>query len=161
MSRALRVAAVVAALAVVSLAGCSSSGSSGGDDAASSPKASVTTPASARPNSPASHAVARKQSDVKIVKAGVEDHPVWGPHAYVVHYVITNHGKEAADYFALLEFLDKDGDHLGNTGISAEKLGVGKSQEADIAPLDVEIRNGKIADIRSVRVTEVDRTPTA
>jgi hypothetical protein len=152
---------VLVAVVAASLTACSSSDSSGGDDAASSPKASVTAPASARPSSPASQAAPRKQSDVKIVKAGVEDHPVWGPRAYVVHYVVTNHGKEPADYFAQVEFLDKDGDHLGNTGITADKLGVGKSKAGDIAPLDVEIQNGKIADIRSVRVSEVQRTPAA
>ncbi|MFF6957772.1 hypothetical protein [Streptomyces sp. NPDC008317] len=91
----------------------------------------------------------------------MEDDPVWGPHAYVVHYTVTNHGAGAADYFAQLEFLDADGDHLGNTGITADKLGAGKSKTGDAAPLDVKIQNGKIADIRSVRVTEVDRTPSS
>lgn len=159
MFRRARLVAVVTAVAAVSLAGCSSSDSSGGKDAASSPKAAVKSSAPARASSPASHAAPRAQADVRIVKAGVENHPVWGPHAYVVHYEVTNHGTQAADYFAQLEFLDKDGDHLGDTGITADKLGVGKSKTGDIAPLDAEIQNGKIADIRSVRVTQVDRTP--
>lgn len=84
---------------------------------------------------------------------------MWGPGAYVVHYTVTNHGAGAADYFAQFEFLDADGDHLGSTGITADKLGPGKTKAGDAAPLDVEIENGKISDIRSVRVTQVERTP--
>ncbi|WP_329368800.1 hypothetical protein OG896_24735 [Streptomyces sp. NBC_00669] len=95
------------------------------------------------------------------MKAGTADDPVWGPSAYVVHYVITNHGSTAADYFAQLEFLDSDGDHLGATGVTADQLGVGKTKTGDTAPLSAEIENGTIADIASVRVSEVDRTPSA
>ena len=75
VSRPVRLAAVLVAVVAASLTACSSSDSLGADAAASSPKVSVTAPASARPSSPASHAAPRKQSDVKIVKAGVEDHP--------------------------------------------------------------------------------------
>ncbi|MGO4747922.1 hypothetical protein AB4212_04665 [Streptomyces sp. 2MCAF27] len=96
--------------------------------------------------------------DVRIMKAGVEDHEVWGPKAYVVHYEITNHGKSAADYFAQFEFLDKDGDVLGATGVTADKLGPGKTHKGDSAPLDSEITNGAMKDIKSVRVSQVDRT---
>ncbi|MFD8592315.1 FxLYD domain-containing protein [Streptomyces sp. NPDC059637] len=99
--------------------------------------------------------------DVEITGSGVEDHDVWGPGAYVVRYKVTNGGNEAADYFVGLEFLDKDGDVLGSTGVTADKLGPGKTKEADAAPLEAEIENGEIADIRSVRVSEVQRTPAA
>lgn len=154
--RYVRVVGLVVAGLVV--AGCSGGGggvaSKGAapTSAVASPRASSATSAPAR---------ADAKGDVRITKSGVEDHPVWGPHAYVVHYAITNHGTGPADYFAQLEFLDADGDHLGTTGITADKLGVGKTKADDIAPLDVEIENGKVADIRSVRVSEVDRTPAA
>jgi hypothetical protein len=107
---------------------------------------------------PKKSAAPAASKDVKITRAGFEDHDTWGPHAYVVHYEVTNHGDKAADYFAQLEFLDRDGDHLGSTGITADKLGPGKSKRGDTAPVDAEIENGKIKDIASVRVTQVDRT---
>lgn len=97
--------------------------------------------------------------DVTITKQGVEDHDTWGDGAYVVHYTITNSGSEAADYFAGIEFLDADGDVLGSTGVTADKLGAGKSKAADASPLPVEIENGKPADIDTARISEVDRTP--
>ncbi|MFJ4703147.1 hypothetical protein ACIP5N_33850 [Streptomyces sp. NPDC088768] len=146
-------AAAVAACglgAALALAACSSSApaTTGG---AAPRKATTGSPA------PAKEALAAS-ADVRIVKSGVEDHPTWGPGAYVVHYEITNHGRSAAGYFAQLEFLDADKDVLGTTGITADKLGAGKVSTGDTAPLDVEIRNGKMTDIRSVRVSEVDRT---
>ncbi|MFG2404219.1 hypothetical protein ACGFR8_07745 [Streptomyces brevispora] len=103
-------------------------------------------------------AEAAASKDVKVVRSGVEDHETWGKGAYVVRYEVTNHGSEAADYYAELEFLDKDGDHLGQTGVTVDKLGAGKTSKADTAPLKAEITNGKIADIASVRVSAVDRT---
>ncbi|MET9657707.1 hypothetical protein [Streptomyces sp. NPDC006510] len=96
--------------------------------------------------------------DVKIVKSGFEDHQDWGPHAYVVHYKIRNGGSGAASYFAQFEFLDEDGDVLGKTGVTADRLGPGKTTTGDSAPLDAEIENGTVKDIASVRVTEVERT---
>ncbi|MFG2225361.1 hypothetical protein [Streptomyces sp. NPDC048644] len=151
-----RVALTLAAGVVVGglLTGCSG-GDEAGKDGAAKPSASVS--ASAKSDG----AGGKKSSaagDVKIVKSGVEDHKVWGTGAYVVHYEITNHGSEVADYFAQLEFLDKDGDVLGSTGITADKLGAGKSKKGDIAPVEAEIENGKPADIKSVRVSQVDRT---
>lgn len=97
--------------------------------------------------------------DVEITKQGVEDHDTWGPGAYVFHYKITNEGDETADYFAQIEFLDTDGDVLGTTGITADKLGPGKSKSDNSSPLPVEIENGEVADIDTARVTEVERTP--
>ncbi|MEV0322362.1 hypothetical protein ACIBKX_28215 [Streptomyces sp. NPDC050658] len=95
--------------------------------------------------------------DVALTRKGREKHEVWGD-TYVFHWKITNSGKEAADYFAQVEFFDKDGDFLGSTGITAERLGPGKSSKGDSAPLDAEITNGKIADIADAKVAEVTRT---
>ncbi|MFI8008431.1 hypothetical protein [Streptomyces sp. NPDC086010] len=57
-----------------------------------------------------------------------------------------------------LEFLDADGDVLGSTGVTADKLGPGKTNRGGTAPLESEIANGPMASIKSVRVSEVDRT---
>ncbi|MFJ5726333.1 hypothetical protein [Streptomyces sp. NPDC093149] len=103
----------------------------------------------------------RSPQDVKVTKSGFEDHEMWGPGAYVVHYEVTNQGRGAASYCAELEFLDKDGDHLGQTGITVDKLGRGKTSKGNTAPLDAEITNGKIRDIRSVRVSTADQTTDA
>ncbi|MET8612081.1 MULTISPECIES: hypothetical protein [Streptomyces] len=101
------------------------------------------------------------KKDVKITRSGFENHPVWGEHAYVTHYTITNHGPAAADYFVQLEYLDSDGDVLGTTGVDATKLGPNKTNTGDTAPVDAEITNGKMSDIKSVRVSEVSRTDPA
>ncbi|WP_030599386.1 MULTISPECIES: hypothetical protein [Streptomycetaceae] len=149
----LAAAALTAALA---LSGCSSSDSSDTSDSASSKpsaKPAEQDADTADAGTKESHAM-----DVKITKSGVEDHATWGPDSYVVHYKITNSGKESADYFAQFEFLDKDGDVLGSTGVTADKLGAGKSKTADAAPVKAEIENGSMTDIASVRVSQVDRT---
>ncbi|MDX2922782.1 hypothetical protein [Streptomyces sp. NE06-03C] len=88
----------------------------------------------------------------------MEDHETWGPKAYVVRYEVTNGGDGAADYFAQFEFLDGDGDVLGSTGVTADKLGAGKTHKGDTAPLPAEITNGDLADIKKVRVSLVERT---
>ncbi|MER6976035.1 hypothetical protein [Streptomyces carpinensis] len=136
------------AVAAAALTGCNSTDTS---SATSENKAEATAPAKA----PKADLAKR---DVKIVRTGFENHPTWGDHAYVTHYTITNHGTGAADYFVSLDYLDADGDVLGSTGVTAEKLGVGKTNTGDTAPLEAEISNGKIADIKSVRVTKVERT---
>ncbi|WP_405759504.1 hypothetical protein OG234_13475 [Streptomyces sp. NBC_01420] len=106
-----------------------------------------------------SPAVKESAAPAKVVirKAGFEDHEVWGPHAYVVHWELTNTGKAAGNFYAGIDFLDADGDVLGSTGITADKLGPGKTARGDSAPLPAEIGNGTIADIRGARVTEVER----
>ncbi|EDY43966.1 hypothetical protein [Streptomyces sp. SPB074] len=142
-------AAACGLIAALALTSCSGSAPATTSDAA--PRKASGAPAATK-EAPAASA------DVRIVKSGVEDHPTWGPGAYVVHYEITNHSTVAAGYFAQIEFLDADKDVLGTTGITADKLGAGKTSTGDTAPLDVEIRNGKMTDIRSVRVSEVDRT---
>jgi hypothetical protein len=151
-----RIALTLAATGVAAglLAGCSGTGQAGKSESS----AGSTT--SSKPDPVAADGGEKPSAvkDVKILKCGVENHAVWGPKAYVVHYEIHNSGPKAADYFAQLEFLDRDGDVLGKTGVTADKLGVGKAKRGDIAPVDAEIENGKIADIKSVRVSQVDRT---
>jgi len=94
--------------------------------------------------------------DVTITRAGTENHQTWGPDAYVVHYEITNHGTDDASYFVQLAFLDKDGDQLGTTGITADNLGPGKTKTGDTAPVDAEIENGPMDAITAVQVTQVN-----
>ncbi|MEU3044295.1 hypothetical protein ABZ700_25770 [Streptomyces diastaticus] len=150
------VGAVVTAAALVSGCAGSSGGTGGGEGA----------PASAGSSAPAGSAPAEAKGgdedlaarDVELGKAGFQDHDVWGPGAYVTPYSITNRGDEAASYFVGLEYLDADGDVLGSTGVTADKLGSGKTSKGDTAPLEAEIRNGELADIRSVRVSTVERT---
>lgn len=149
----------LAATAALLLAatGCSSDTDADADGNAGSSTASSAPEAAAEDDSEDT-AGAEHLDDVKITKSGVEDHETWGPGAYVVHYKVTNHGDDAASYYAGLEFLDSDGDVLGTTGITADKLGAGKSKSGDTSPLPVEIENGEITDIKDVRVSEVDRT---
>ncbi|MER7835301.1 hypothetical protein ABTY98_05160 [Streptomyces sp. NPDC096040] len=134
---------VVGALAV----GCTSTS---GTDAAGDSKGSA---AASTPAPKKSAAVA----DVKLVKQGWENHPVWGDHAYVVHWTLTNTQAKAGNYFAGIDFLDRDGDVLGSTGVTAEKLGPGKTAKGDASPLPAEITNGKMAEIKTARVSEVQR----
>lgn len=146
---------VVAAVAVVGLvAGCS-----GGEDAGDAGKGS--TAAAGQEEAGAEGGEAGEdlaKRDVRITDSGYRDHDVWGPDAYVVAYEITNGGKGAANYFVQLEFLDKDGDVLGTTGVGADKLGAGKTHTGDTAPVEAEITNGPMSGIKSVRVSAVERT---
>lgn len=96
--------------------------------------------------------------DAKITGHGFEDHDVWGENAYVTRYEITNRGKGAANYFVQFEYLDADGDVLGSTGVTADKLGEGKTNKGDTAPVEAEITNGPLSEIKDVRVSEVERT---
>ncbi|MEU0181471.1 hypothetical protein ABZ312_09805 [Streptomyces sp. NPDC006207] len=144
----------MALAAAAALTACSSDdgSTSAANDSTAAAKASAAASAQAEAAGPIDH--------VKIVKTGVEDH-ARGDNSYVVHYTITNRGAETADYFVSLDFLDKDGDTLGGTGVTANKLGVGKVHTGDTTPLEVEITNGKISDIKSVKVVSVERTPSA
>ncbi|MFD8079044.1 hypothetical protein ACFV3E_41105 [Streptomyces sp. NPDC059718] len=56
---------------------------------------------------------------------------------------------------------DKDGDNLGGTGVTANKLGVGMVPTGNTVPLEEEITNGKVSGNRSVKVVDVEQTPTA
>ncbi|MGA5340453.1 hypothetical protein ACPCK3_15020 [Streptomyces griseoincarnatus] len=151
------VLSVVAAVAVVGLvAGCS-----GGEDAGDVGKGGTAATAGQEGGpggdaEPAGEDLAKR--DVKILDSGFKDHDVWGPGAYVVEYEITNGGKDAANYFVQLEFLDGDKDVLGTTGVSADKLGAGKTHAGDTAPIEAEIENGPMSSIESVRVSMVERT---
>ncbi|MFF3950797.1 hypothetical protein ACFYYN_39265 [Streptomyces sp. NPDC001902] len=58
-------------------------------------------------------------------------------------------------------WLDKDGDNLGGTGETANKLGVGMVHTGNTVPPDEEITNGKVSGNRSVKVVDVEQTPTA
>ena len=151
--RRIGLVAGAAVAAVVLVTGCGDSG----DDTAGSGSSSSAPASDAKGEAKADEAPAAAK-DVKITRKGFEDHEVWGDGAYVTHYEITNHGKGAANYFVQFEYLDADGDVLGSTGVTADKLGEGKTNKGDAAPLDAEITNGKISQIKDVRVSTVDRT---
>ncbi|EMF31126.1 hypothetical protein H114_00817 [Streptomyces gancidicus BKS 13-15] len=149
MSRVrLAVGAAAVVLAAGVLAGCGDSDSggetsskpAGGDKAAAAEASTSTAPA-----------------EVKIVKAGYEDHETWGEHAYVVYWELTNTGSEQGNFYAGLDFLDADGDVVGSTGLTADKVGPGKTAKGNLAPLDVEIDKGDINAIKGVRVAEIER----
>ncbi|MGW1353024.1 hypothetical protein ACWCQE_27715 [Streptomyces sp. NPDC002409] len=149
----LRHVLVAVAVGAVGLTGCS-----GGEEAAAEKGSASQAANKPKPQDKPTKTEAPAAQDVRIVKAGVEDHQTWGPKAYVVHYEAKNSGASVTSLYAEIEFLDKDGDHLGQTGITVDKLGPGKTSTKDTAPLEAEITNGKISDIRSARVTTVERT---
>jgi hypothetical protein len=136
-----------AALLLPMAVGCGDAENTAGDGKAGS-SAAASAPAPKKSTSPAA---------VKLVKKGWEDHDVWGPHSYVVHWKLTNTGAEQGNFFASLDFLDKDGDVLGSTGITADKVGPGKTARGDSAPLDVEIDKGEMSDIVDAKVASVER----
>ncbi|WP_405192896.1 hypothetical protein [Streptomyces anulatus] len=142
------VLAGVSGLAALALGGC------GGGEAAVEQSSATGVPG-ARATAAAEGAAVK---DVRIVKSGVQDHETWGEKAFVVAYEITNQSENTSNYFVGLDFLDSDGDVLGSTGVTADKLGVGKTHKGDTAPLPAEITNGKLTDIRDVRVSQVDRS---
>ncbi|MFJ9200956.1 hypothetical protein [Streptomyces flaveolus] len=146
MRRFGQVLAAVALLVPLAV-GCGDTEDTAGDGKAGG-GAAASAPAPKKSTSPA---------DVKLVKKGWEDHDVWGPHSYVVHWELTNTGKEQGNFFAGLDFLDKDGDVLGSTGITADKVGPGKTARGDSASLDVEIDKGEISDIVDAKVSTVER----
>lgn len=142
-----RLGLVAAAVLVAGmLAACGGTEDSAGGDGKGGAAASA--PAPKKSEAPA---------DVTLVKQGWEDHEVWGDNAYVVHWELTNTGAEAGNFYAGLEFLDADGDVLGSTGITADKLGPGKTSTGNSAPLEAEITNGPMSAIKSARVSEVER----
>lgn len=149
------IAAAAALTAALALTSCGAGDTDSGDSSKPEPSSS-STDGDGNPEDADTHT-----SDAKLAKQGVEDHETWGPGAYVVHYEITNSGNEAADYFVMIEFLDSDGDVLGTTGITADKLGAGKTNRGDTSPLPAEIDNGEMSDIETARVGEVERTPSS
>ncbi|MGA5599574.1 hypothetical protein ACPCUF_00810 [Streptomyces griseoincarnatus] len=152
MSRVrLAVGAAAVVLAAGVLAGCGDS-DSGGETSSKPAGGDRAASAEAKPEAEAS-----APAEVKIVKSGYENHETWGENAYVVYWELTNTGDEAGNFFAGLDFLDADGDVLGSTGITADKLGPGKTAKGNIAPLDVEIDKGDISAIKGVRVVDIER----
>ncbi|MDI9836238.1 hypothetical protein [Streptomyces sp. KAU_LT] len=106
---------------------------------------------------PAAVKESQAPAEVKIVKAGYEDSDTWGPHSYVVHWELTNTGSKAGNFYAGLDFTDADGDVMGSTGITADKVGPGKTATGETAPLEVEIDKGDPDKIKGVEVSEVER----
>lgn len=154
MSRVrLAVGAAAVVLAAGVLAGCGGSDSGAGETSSKPAGGDKSASAEAEPEAKASEAPA----EVKIVKSGYENHDTWGENAYVVYWELTNTGDEEGNFFAGLDFLDADGDVMGSTGITADKLGPGKTAKGNIAPLDVEIDKGDINAIKGVRVSEIER----
>ncbi|MEV7797294.1 hypothetical protein AB0O68_35975 [Streptomyces sp. NPDC087512] len=109
---------------------------------------------SAPPKSPSASAA---PAVVKIASARYEDHEVWGDNAYVVRWELTNTGDQAGNFYTGLDFLDADGDVLGSTGITADKVGPGKTAKGEASPLDAEIDKGPMDAIKDVKVSEVQR----
>lgn len=144
----LAVGAAAVVLAAGVLAGCGGSDSGAGETSSKPAGGDKTASAEAKASAPA---------EVRIVKSGYEDHDTWGENAYVVHWELTNTGGKEGNFFASLDFLDADGDVMGSTGISADKLGPGKTAKGNTAPLDVEIDKGDINAIKGVRVSDIER----
>lgn len=149
-TRRTRIALGAASLAAAALAltACGSSNGTGSTPSDATPAAAAKDTAAKKPAKKANSAA----DDVTITKAGFANDELYGPNSYVVHYKITNSTDSAKDYQVGLRFLDKDGDQLGSTGVGAETLGAGKSKVGKTAPMDVEIDNGKISDIKTVEV---------
>lgn len=139
-------------LAAGLLAGCGGTDDDSSAASSASPAASggaaVEGDAKSKPSAPA---------DVKIVKSGYENHEVWGDNAYVVYWELTNTGDKQGHFYAGLDFLDADGDVLGSTGITADKVGPGKTAKGNTAPIDAEIDKGDMSAIKDVRVTDIER----
>lgn len=146
-------AAAGLATAALALTACGSSSDGAKDAPSQAAKAGAKAEAAADETKATS-----AKSDVKITKSGFEDDEMYGANAYMVHFKITNSTDAPKDYFAQLRFLDKDGDLLGSTGVTADELGSGKTHADKTAPLDVEIDNGKMSDIASVEIGDVTRT---
>ncbi|GAB3969093.1 FxLYD domain-containing protein [Streptomyces sparsus] len=92
--------------------------------------------------------------DVKITEQGAESE--YDINTYRVTFTVTNSGKEAANYWIEFEAYDQDGDFLGGTGSSVERLGPGKTKNAEIDFYDETVENGELADIDTVKVKKVE-----
>lgn len=91
--------------------------------------------------------------DVKVTGQGAKTE--YGTTTYDIEFTVTNSGGEAANYWIEFEAYDKDGDFLGSTGSSVERLGPGKTKTDETSFYDETIENGKLADIDTVKVKEV------
>lgn len=92
--------------------------------------------------------------DVKVTQQGSKTE--YGTTTYDVAFTVTNSGDEAANYWIEFEAYDKDGDFLGSTGSSVERLGPGKTKTDETSFYDETVENGKLADIETVKVKKVE-----
>lgn len=93
-------------------------------------------------------------ADVKVTEQGSKTE--YGTTTYDIAFTVTNSGDEAANYWIEFEAYDKDGDFLGSTGSSVERLGPGKSKTDETSFYDETVENGKLTDIDTVKVKEVE-----
>lgn len=92
--------------------------------------------------------------DVKVTRQGPKTE--YDVTTYNIAFTVTNSGDEAANYWIEFEAYDKDGDFLGSTGSSVERLGPGKTKTDETSFYDETVENGKLADIDTVKVKEVE-----
>lgn len=92
--------------------------------------------------------------DVKVTQQGSKTE--YGTKTYDIAFTVTNSGDEAANYWIEFEAYDKDGDFLGSTGSSVERLGPGKTKTDETSFYDETVENGKLADIDTVKVKKVE-----
>jgi len=92
--------------------------------------------------------------DVKVTQQGSKTE--YGTTTYDIAFTVTNSGDEAANYWIEFEAYDKDGDYLGSTGSSVERLGPGKTKTDETSFYDETVENGTLADIDTVKVKKVE-----
>jgi hypothetical protein len=92
--------------------------------------------------------------DVKVTSQGPKTE--YDFTTYRIAFTVTNSGSEAANYWITLEAYDKDGDFLGSTGSSVERLGPGKTKTDEVDLYDEMIENGKLSDVDTVKVKKVE-----
>lgn len=92
--------------------------------------------------------------DVKVTRQGPKTE--YDVTTYNIAFTVTNSGDEAANYWIEFEAYDKDGDFLGSTGSSVERLGPGKTKTDETSFYDETVENGKLADIDTVKVKKVE-----
>lgn len=93
-------------------------------------------------------------ADVKVTQQGSKTE--YDVTTYDIAFTVTNSGDEAANYWIEFEAYDKDGDFLGSTGSSVERLGPGKTKTDKTSFYDETVENGKLADIATVKVKKVE-----
>ncbi|MBB1260498.1 FxLYD domain-containing protein [Streptomyces alkaliterrae] len=111
-------------------------------------------PSGASEKGDATSASSRHFADVRIVSQGAETE--YGVTGYRVRLTVTNSGSKAANYWVVVEAYDKDDDYLGQTHASVERLGPGKTWRDDVTFYDETIENGELAEVRTVKVKQVD-----
>ncbi|MHC0433954.1 hypothetical protein ACX6XY_27880 [Streptomyces sp. O3] len=124
------------------------------DSSADSPGGQDSPDGSDDPEESKSPVSSAHDKDVKITSQGVKTE--YGVTTYRVAFTVANSGSEAANYWIEFEAYDKDGDFLGSTGSSAERLGPGKTKNDEVDFYDTEIENGEMSDIDTVKIKKVD-----